>query len=92
MKKPSYVIIKSYKRFLASEHLRGVRKGCLGKKCFVNGCEVEGPLYPSGDDRFWCGMCEKHAGMWKFYKMYVADKLEELQGMLQFDDMMHEEV
>ena len=92
MKHQTFAVIKSYKRFLASEHLRGVRKGCLGDKCFVNGCNVKGPLYPVGDDRFWCGMCEKHADMWKSYKMYISSKLDELKLMLDFDNMLHEEV
>lgn len=92
MKQQTFVIVKSYKRFLASEHARGVRQGCLGNKCFVGGCNVKGPLYPVGDDRYWCGMCEKHADMRKSYKNYVASKLDELKQMFDFDNMMLEEV
>lgn len=92
MKPKTFVIIKSYKRFLASEHLRGVRKGCLGDKCFVHWCNSKGPLYPVGDDRYWCGMCEKHADMRKSYKNYIMDRLDELKLMLDFDNMFLEEV
>ena len=92
MKQKTFVIIKSYKRFLASEHSRGLRKGCLGGKCFVHGCDSKGPLYPVGDDRFWCGMCEKHADMRKSYKNYITDRLNELKLLLDFDNMLYEEV
>ena len=91
MKLQSFVIIKSYKRFLTSEHSRGLRMGCLGKKCFVHDCDVEGPLYPVGDDRYWCGMCEKHADMRKSYRLYLDYKLNELKLMLDFDNMLYEE-
>ena len=92
MKQQTFVIVKSYKRFLASEHSRGVRMGCLGDKCFVNGCNVRGPLYPVGDARFWCGMCENHADMRKSYKMYIMSKLDELKLLLDFDNMLYEGV
>lgn len=43
-----------------------------GSKCFINGCE-ELALYEGGDARFWCGVCEKHAGILKSYRIYLDE-------------------
>ena len=82
MKNDESITIKSYPKFLKDEHDRGVKMGILGDHCFVHGCKSKSPLYPSGDARFYCGMCEEHAGMKDRYKYYFRDKLDELQGML----------
>lgn len=65
--------VKTYKEYLADEAEES--KEYAGSHCFVAGCTNPPPYYKYGDARFWCGMCEEHAGMRKRYLDYIRTKL-----------------
>ena len=65
--------VKTYKEYLADE--AEASRANVGDHCFVAGCTNPPPYYQVGDARFWCGMCEDHAGMRKKYLDYVRTKL-----------------
>ena len=65
--------IKTYKEYLDDE--AELSRESVGDHCFVAGCTNPLPYYQVGDARFWCGMCEEHAGMRKKYLDYVRTKL-----------------
>lgn len=52
-------------------------------KCFVYDC-TKPALYEGGDARFYCGMCEEHAGMLSKYRFTISnilvDRNEKLSG------------
>lgn len=70
--------IKRYKEWLADQAEQSRESGHLGDHCFVAGCDNPGPYYVVGDERFWCGMCETHAGMTDNYREYVKNCLSKL--------------
>lgn len=65
--------LKTYKEYLADE--AEASKNDVGGRCFVAGCTNPPPYYQVGDVRFWCGMCEEHAGMRDRYLDYVRERL-----------------
>lgn len=65
--------VKTYKEYLAGE--AEASRANVSDHCFVAGCTNPPPYYQVGDARFWCGMCEEHAGMRKKYLDYVRTKL-----------------
>lgn len=67
------VEVKTYKEYLADE--AEASKLSVGNHCFVAGCTNPPPYYKVGDARFWCSMCEEHAGMRKNYLEYVRTKI-----------------
>ena len=77
------VSIESYAKFLDNEAKASTEYA--GATCFVAGCTNPPPYYKVGDARYWCGMCEEHAGMRDRYRNYVQSKLERalLTGMVQ---------
>ena len=46
------------------------------QKCFVNGCDKPA-FYEGGDSRYYCGMCEEHAGMKMKYQWYLDGNTKE---------------
>ena len=53
------------------------KKEYSGKeKCFVNGCDKPA-FYEGGDARYYCGMCEEHAGMKMKYQWYLGGDTKE---------------
>lgn len=61
------------------EEFRETREKYVGDaKCFAAGCNRPA-RYKDGDIRFYCGMCEEHAGIKEDYRRYlerVKRKLE----------------
>lgn len=64
---------KTYKEYLADE--AKASEEYVGDHCFVSGCTNPPPYYKVGDVRFWCGVCEEHAGMREQYLDYIRTKL-----------------
>lgn len=51
----------------------------FGNKCFVAGCENPAE-YEGGDARFYCGVCEEHAGIKKQYETEIMFNNREKYG------------
>lgn len=71
--------IKSYEEF-CDEHA----KYDGSHKCFVQGCD-EPAYYEGGDSRFYCGMCEEHAGMKEAYRIYLKHVERRLRVRILWD-------
>lgn len=57
--------IKTYDEFI-NDH----KKYDGTHKCFIPGCDKPA-YYEGGDSRFYCGMCEEHAEMKEYYRVYL---------------------
>lgn len=44
-----------------------------GETCFVAGCDAPAP-YEGGDERYYCPMCERHAGVRESYVYHIWKK------------------
>lgn len=73
------ISFESYEEFLERNKVPKYN----GNKCFVHGCTKPG-LYEGGDARFYCGMCEEHAGMKEQY-------IRELESILGLQDRLSDE-
>ena len=58
-------------------------------KCFVFDCNKKG-LYEGGDGRFYCGMCEEHAGLRNSYRTYLGNIIRDDEHMLT-EEELHDE-
>jgi hypothetical protein len=71
-------IIESYEEF--KNALK--KPEYFGETCFVGGCNKPAE-YEGGDYRFYCGMCEEHAGIRESYdtKIKRMERMKKIRKM-----------